>query len=173
MLSPASGHLNETLVEEDLAELLAHLHQRMQSTSVLLRTQSGKVIRLEVGSLPLARLEHLRCEIRVLDRHLLCVLVALGNDIADDFCDGNQLALLEVGEELVVRDRVGLLDVCESLAGCVLGRVDQRHEDIAILLDPLELEGVALSNLERVCTNFVLLHLQISDSLNYHQLVVP
>lgn len=102
LFSPASGHLNEALVEEDLAELLAHLHQRMQSTSMLLRTQSSKVVRLEVCGLPLARLEHLGGEIGVLDGHLLCVLVALGDFVADDFCDCDQLALLEVGEELVV-----------------------------------------------------------------------
>jgi hypothetical protein len=54
--SPASRHLNETLVEEDLAELFTDLHQGMQSTSMLLTTHGSKVIRLEVCSLPLARL---------------------------------------------------------------------------------------------------------------------
>lgn len=89
-------------MEEDLAELLADLHQRMQSTSLLLGALCSKVVGLEVCSLPLARLEHLGREIGVLDRHLLCVLVALGDFVADDFCDGDQLALLEVGEQLVV-----------------------------------------------------------------------
>lgn len=54
--SPASRHLNETLVEEDLAELFTDLHQGMQSTSMLLTTHGSKVIRLEVCSLPFARL---------------------------------------------------------------------------------------------------------------------
>lgn len=101
-LLPASGHLNETLVEEDLAELLAHLHQGMQSTSTLLSSKCGEVVGLEVCSLPLARLEHFGCEVGVLNRHLLCVLGTLGRNIADDLCDGDQLALLQVGEKLVV-----------------------------------------------------------------------
>jgi hypothetical protein len=157
--SPASRHLDETLVEEDLAELLAHLHEGMQSTSVLLTTHSSKIVRLEVCSLPLARLEHFRCEIGVLNRHLLCVLVTLGNNIADDLVDRDELALLEVGEKFVVGKRLGALDGREGVAGCVFGRVDQRHEDIAVLFDPLELEGVALAHLERICSNLVLLHL--------------
>lgn len=83
----------------------------------------------------------------MLDGHLLCVLVALGNYIADDLCDCDQLALLEIGEELVIGQGFGALNACEGLACCIFGRVDQRHEDIAVLLDPLELEGVALSDL--------------------------
>jgi hypothetical protein len=81
------------------------------------------------------------------DRHFLCILVTLGNNVADDFCDGDQLALLEVGEEFVVGQRFGVLDGSEGFACCVFGRVDQRDEDIAVLFDPLELECIALSNL--------------------------
>jgi hypothetical protein len=157
--SPASRHLNETLVEKDLAELLTHFHQGMQSTSMLLTAHSSKVIRLEVCSLPLARLQHFRRQVCMLNRHFLCVLVALGNDVADDLVDGDELAFLKVGEEFVVREGLGCLDGREGVAGCVFGRVDEGDEDIAVFLDPLELEGVALAHLERICSNLILLHL--------------
>jgi hypothetical protein len=81
------------------------------------------------------------------NRHFLCILVTLGNNVADNFCDRDQLALLEVSQEFVVGQRFGVLDGAESFASCIFGRVDQRDEDIAVLFDPLELECIALSNL--------------------------
>lgn len=132
-------------MEEDLAKLLSHLVQGMQSSSILNGALGGKVVRLEVGRLPAARLQHLGREICHLDRNLLCKLGAFLHRVVDDFGAENQLALLQVGELFAVGHGLGVGHALQRLACRVLGRVDQRHQLVAILFDPFGLEGVALA----------------------------
>jgi hypothetical protein len=52
LILPARRHLHEALMEEDLAELLANLHQRVQCTRSLVSAQRIEVVVLEIRSLP-------------------------------------------------------------------------------------------------------------------------
>jgi hypothetical protein len=83
----------------------------------------------------------------MLYRYLLRVLRALCDGICDDFGDGNELLLLELGEELGVVKRLRVLYTLEKIAVLVLGLFGLDQDDVvAILFYPLVLETIALSD---------------------------
>jgi uncharacterized protein (DUF2236 family) len=94
--APVGRHLDEALVEEDRAELLAHLVQRMQRARALVRAERAEVVWLEVGLLPRAAREHVGREVRLLNAHLAAVLGALAHRVVEHAPRRHELALAQV-----------------------------------------------------------------------------
>jgi hypothetical protein len=83
----------------------------------------------------------------VLHGYLLRVLRALCDGVCDDFRDGNELLLLELREEFGIIERLCFLDTLEEVAVLVLGLLGlKKNDSVAILLDPLVLESIPLSD---------------------------
>src|SRR5690242_14619651 len=153
----ASRHLNKALREEDVPELLPDLHQRVQCAGILLCSEGCKVVGLEVCCLPCAAGEKICWQVCVLYRHLLCVLGAIGDGVCDNLGDGDELLLLQVVELLSVRDGLRLLNVLQKLLHAILWLLCGDQDEVGtILLDPLVLEGIALSYARRVLADNVL-----------------
>ena len=83
----------------------------------------------------------------MLYRYLLRVLWTLCDGVCDNFGYGNELLLLELGEELGVVECLRVLDALEQIAVLVLGLFGLDQDNVvAILFYPLVLETVALSD---------------------------
>lgn len=95
------GHLGEAEVEEDLAELLAHLEKRMQCAAVGRLSLRGKVVLLELGVLPLAGSEHVRAQVRLEHLDLGRELGTLGDAEVELFPRNHKLALHQLLDHLV------------------------------------------------------------------------
>jgi hypothetical protein len=79
--------------------------------------------------------------------HLLRVLGALCDGVCNVFCNGDELLLLQLGEELGVVDRLSVFDSLEEFAVEVLWLFGLEEDDIAtVLFYPLVLETIALSD---------------------------
>lgn len=126
----------------------------------------------KVGRLPRSRRQHVGCQIRLLLDNLQRKLGSLGNLEGNDLCGGDELSLLQVGNNLAVV-RLGLLDEAELRSRYVFNRVDldragldhvadsllyplsptktnQRNKLVVILLDPLLPKGLSLANLGNI-----------------------
>jgi len=158
---PAGRHLDKALVEEDLPELLSDLVQRVKSASALRRTQSFEVVWFPVCSLPRSGFEHLRGQVGDFDGDLLGILWTLFDAVVDDLCGLNQLSLLVVGQLLRILHSLRLVNLLKRLTSRVLWRSCDRYQHISILLDPLQLEGIALTNLGRLAANNLLVTISV------------
>lgn len=118
----------------------------MQRTSILIGTQRGEIVRLEVCSLPRAALKKLRSQIRMLHWDFFCVLGALRNGIGNDLRNSDKLLLLKLRKKFRIGEGLRFLDTSEEIAiGIFRLFVQERNQRIAILLNPLILEAIALS----------------------------
>lgn len=70
-------------IEEDLAELLADLEERVEGSSVRLLAHGGKVVLLEAGVLPGAALEHVDGKVSLVSLDLEGELGALAGLVVD------------------------------------------------------------------------------------------
>ncbi|KAI6770524.1 hypothetical protein HG530_005153 [Fusarium avenaceum] len=148
-------HLLETHLEEDLSELVSHLVERVQSAGVLVRAEGLEVVGLEVGCLPRSGRNHVGRQICLLLLNLQGKLGALLDLEADDLLHLDQFSLSQVGQDLGLVGS-GLLDLLKLRSGDILDRLGLLPLDstygsdklaIVALLDPLLLEGLALSDL--------------------------
>lgn len=119
------GHLLEAHVEEDLAELLSHLVKRVEGASILVRAEGLEVVGLEVGRLPRARGEHVSRQVGLFLLDFEGELGALFDLEADNLLHLDQLALLQVGEDLGVAS-FRLLNLLQLCLRYILDRVGLR-----------------------------------------------
>ena len=117
------GHLLEAHLEEDLAELGADLVEGVQGAGALVGAEGLEVAGFEGCGLPGARGQHLGREIGGLLGDLEGELGALVDPEGDDLLRLDELALLQVGEDLGVGVRPRRLDRLQLLLGDVLYRV--------------------------------------------------
>ena len=116
-------HLLKAHLEEDLSELVAHLVQWVERTSVLIGTKGLEVVWLESSGLPCARGEHVGRKIGLLLDHLEAELWTLGDLEADDLLHLDELALLEVGKNLRVWVCLRLGNSLQLLLGIILDAI--------------------------------------------------
>ena len=83
----------------------------------------------------------------MLHGYLLCVFRALCDGVCYDLGDGDELLLLELGEEFSVFERFCIFDLLKQFAVDVFGLFGlEKDYVIAVLFYPLVLETIALPN---------------------------
>lgn len=82
----------------------------MKRASLCLRPQSAEVVRLERSRLPRAIRKHISSQIGGLFRNTEGELGCLVDLEAEGLVCLNELALLQIGEDLLVGERAGVLD---------------------------------------------------------------
>mmetsp|Transcript_11544 Transcript_11544/g.30043 ORF Transcript_11544/g.30043 Transcript_11544/m.30043 type:complete len:322 (+) Transcript_11544:532-1497(+) len=144
-------HLLEAHLEEDLTELSAHLHQRVEVAAPRVLAQRLQVDRLERVRGPRPLRDHLRCQVssRRLARAPIGKCRARHHLEAGLGRQRDQLALLErIGH--ILGNRVGTLVAYgdELLLNGVLDSLDLTVDDwpVSRLLDPHELRGHGLGH---------------------------